>query len=652
MVTRLRLLLKTESIDDVQGGFNGYSGTLNYDAAVLSRGSTATSVPGWNFVFNPAANTFLGSDPTGMDFKTIDLDVFEIQFQVLDDAPLGTTKVKLTKLVLSDSSYRNVNLSDAVIDLTIEDVGGVVEPPKSSNSKLSELTINGQTLTPGFNPNTTDYTLTVGSNVGSIMIDGKAEDGNATIVSGKGNHSLETGLNTIQVLVKAEDGSTKTYTIKVTKEAPVLPDPNDNTPPPSGGKPDPNDTTPPPSGGKPDPNDNTPPPSGGKPDPNDNTPPPSGGKPDPNDTTPPPSGGKPDPNDNTPPPSGGKPEPNDTTPPPSGGTPNDQNIGNNPSGGLGNIVNSNESSNNFVINIQGMGTLDKEFKKDVYHYHTVVGKQVTELDPLVVLEDLASKFELIGGKDLKLGLNKVTLRVTASNGSMVEYIFDVERSEVENNSLLSALTVGGYPINPGFREDVNYYSLTVPAEVETLGVTATPKFGGASVNVIGHDKLNYGVNFVKVAVTGGNFMNTYMVEVIRQSVPAKSNVLPWVLVGVSGGLIAILLITFYYNRKIDRMFDNRNTRVPERDYYVAQPPVREERPDPYYFATRPYYREDMYEQPRPSSPPPQNNDLDSLLNQPDVQGLTKEYFFYKDVQENGQKVRKKFKIIESSEKGK
>src|SRR5690554_1397007 len=99
------VVIGTQNLSEVSGGFNGYSGTLGYDSSVLSRSKSETMVSGWNFVYNPSANTFLGNDPTGMDFKKTDLNFFSITFEVLSNAPLGETTVSLSKLAISDASY-------------------------------------------------------------------------------------------------------------------------------------------------------------------------------------------------------------------------------------------------------------------------------------------------------------------------------------------------------------------------------------------------------------------------------------------------------------------------------------------------------------------------------------------------------------------
>ena len=86
---------------------------------------------------------------------------------------------------------------------------------KSSNANLQNLGIRPHDFS-GFKSGTTSYNVTVPSDTDTIEIYAKAQDSNATI-SGTGSKKLEDGKNTFSIVVTAENGATKTYTINVTK---------------------------------------------------------------------------------------------------------------------------------------------------------------------------------------------------------------------------------------------------------------------------------------------------------------------------------------------------------------------------------------------------------------------------------------------------
>lgn len=86
----------------------------------------------------------------------------------------------------------------------------------SDNANLKSLTVDVEGLTPDFNKNVTDYYLVVGLEVESIKVEAVVDDNNATYYV-EGNEEIKEGQNTIKVVVTAENGNTKTYTINVTK---------------------------------------------------------------------------------------------------------------------------------------------------------------------------------------------------------------------------------------------------------------------------------------------------------------------------------------------------------------------------------------------------------------------------------------------------
>lgn len=92
-----------------------------------------------------------------------------------------------------------------------------VEASYSKNNNLSKLTISEGTLDPVFNKNTLNYSVEVPNEVTKITISGSKED-SKSYVDGFKTYDLEEGLNKIAVKVTAQNGSSKTYTINVTRK--------------------------------------------------------------------------------------------------------------------------------------------------------------------------------------------------------------------------------------------------------------------------------------------------------------------------------------------------------------------------------------------------------------------------------------------------
>lgn len=96
-------------------------------------------------------------------------------------------------------------------------------PSKSSNNALASLTVSAGELAPAFDPTITDYTLSLPLRTNKITFTATPSDSKAT-VQGDGEVALRGGENKVAVVVTAEDGSAKTYsiTVKVAREPTVF----------------------------------------------------------------------------------------------------------------------------------------------------------------------------------------------------------------------------------------------------------------------------------------------------------------------------------------------------------------------------------------------------------------------------------------------
>lgn len=92
-----------------------------------------------------------------------------------------------------------------------------LEASYSKNNNLSSLGIEGATLSPSFSASVTSYTVNLPANTEKIKVTGTKADSRATI-SGLGEIEVEDGKNTIKVVVTAQNGASKTYTITANVE--------------------------------------------------------------------------------------------------------------------------------------------------------------------------------------------------------------------------------------------------------------------------------------------------------------------------------------------------------------------------------------------------------------------------------------------------
>lgn len=132
----------------------------------------------------------------------------------------GSHNVYLTAdSLVYDKGIKKMNLiaSTGVITATSE-------APVSADNNLKNLTVyvedeNGNTTNgwfwPAFNKDTTQYYLNVDGNAKKLAITANANSGTSTV--SLNNPELVVGNNNITITVNAQDGSTKTYVIAVTK---------------------------------------------------------------------------------------------------------------------------------------------------------------------------------------------------------------------------------------------------------------------------------------------------------------------------------------------------------------------------------------------------------------------------------------------------
>lgn len=109
--------------------------------------------------------------------------------------------------------------------------GGDAQAPSeklSADNSLQVLSLSAGTLSPAFTGKTVKYTATVPNNVTDLAVTATPVNEKAVVESVTGNKNLAVGENTVSVVVRAENGVTATYTIRVTREAAAAEAPAEN----------------------------------------------------------------------------------------------------------------------------------------------------------------------------------------------------------------------------------------------------------------------------------------------------------------------------------------------------------------------------------------------------------------------------------------
>ncbi len=206
-----------------------------------------------------------------------------------------------------------------------------------------------------------------------------------------------------------------------------------------------------------------------------------------------------------------------------------------------------KSSNNYLKSLTTHdGALTPEFNKDTTTYSIKVPKDVTKLSLSALAEDDKAKVEISGNSGFEVGkVHSVTVTVTAEDGSQRIYTINVTRMDQEAKTDLEELDVPGYTLKPAFNKDVDKYSIVVPYDTKEIDVTAIPADKDSRVEIIGNKDLEVGNNAVLVKVTDKNgFTHVYEINVRRQGEPTFLGIrrsIWWIIL-----LIAALLLLFLF----------------------------------------------------------------------------------------------------------
>ncbi|MBB6694421.1 cadherin-like beta sandwich domain-containing protein [Cohnella xylanilytica] len=340
----------------------------------------------------------------------------------------GTATLKVNTADATSGNARTVslNVGDNEISIEVTAQNGTTKTYKvtvtraeSSNADLSSLTISEGTLSPSFSAGTTEYTASVENEITSLDITPTVADGTATLkvntadaTSGNARTvSLNVGDNEISIEVTAQNGTTKTYKVTVTR-----------------------------------------------------------------------------------------------------------------------AKSSNADLSNLTIS---QGTLSPSFSSGTTEYTASVGNEITSLEITPTVADGTATLQVntadaTSGSartvSLNVGDNEILVDVTAQNGATKTYKVTVTRAE-SSNADLSNLTISQGTLSPSFSADTTEYTASVGNEITSLEITPTVADGTATLQVNTADatsgsarmvSLNVGDNEIVVDVTAQNgATKTYKVTVTR-----------------------------------------------------------------------------------------------------------------------------------------
>lgn len=183
----------------------GIDGNLLFDTNVFSYVSFAGSDVQANggagkmrFIFSPSG----AQAPTSLT----------LTFTFKAEAPGSCDFTVSTEEFVNDTDYGSLGAPSGGVTITAGN------PTLSGNADLKSLVPSRGTLSPKFSPDVTEYTVSVANSVTSVSLSATADHSGAkTSISGK--NALEVGKNTRVITVTAPNGTTKKYTVVITRAA-------------------------------------------------------------------------------------------------------------------------------------------------------------------------------------------------------------------------------------------------------------------------------------------------------------------------------------------------------------------------------------------------------------------------------------------------
>ena len=124
----------------------------------------------------------------------------------------GKSTVALEQLIYVDKNDTEQSISGASATVTVTNPS----TQASSNANLRKLGVSAGTLTPAFSPDVTSYNVTIPYEETELWVQPGLADQKATYVV-EGGKDMKVGHNKRVIIVTAENGKTKSYTVNVTR---------------------------------------------------------------------------------------------------------------------------------------------------------------------------------------------------------------------------------------------------------------------------------------------------------------------------------------------------------------------------------------------------------------------------------------------------
>lgn len=169
---------------------------LNYDRSYLELISTNSEGGGVSMV-----NSSSGTTSKSYTFR----------FRALKSGSTSLSMSSYSAYAYEDMSAMDISAGTKTVRIMTQEE---LEASYSKDNDLKSLSVEGFEITPAFDKDVTEYSVVVPENTTEITINAEEND-SAASVTGAGTQTVTQGTNTFQIVVRAENGSEKTYNLTV-----------------------------------------------------------------------------------------------------------------------------------------------------------------------------------------------------------------------------------------------------------------------------------------------------------------------------------------------------------------------------------------------------------------------------------------------------
>lgn len=195
-----------------------------------------------------------------------------------------------------------------------------------------------------------------------------------------------------------------------------------------------------------------------------------------------------------------------------------------------------KSTNAFLKSLSVSGyTLTPKFNKNRTSYSMTVKNNIHSLNVSAIAEDSKARVSVSGNRNWKVGVNNITITVTAENGNKKVYTVAVTRKDEDNktpeetkkkssDNNLSKLVVTNGELKPEFDKDKTEYNVTISNEVDKLDLSYVTSDSNAKVEVSGNGDFEVGKAkpvTVKVTAEDGS-IKIYTINVTKSDKKADA----------------------------------------------------------------------------------------------------------------------------------